>query len=144
MKLDSKGKTALHLREGLRLKPYLCTQKVPTIAMGNTFYLDGKKVSMKDKALTVAQAVQLADAITAKFEAGVRKAITSKINQNQFNAIVSVAYNIGLGAFRGSTFLKLININPNDPLIGPSIMRWTANKELIGRRKSEVAQYFTK
>ena len=144
MKLDSSGKKALHLREGLRLKPYLCTQKVPTIAMGNTFYLDGRKVTMKDKALTVTQAVQLADAITAKFENGVRKAVISKINQNQFNALVSVAYNLGLGAFRGSAFLKLVNVNPSDPKIAAAIMRWTKNKELIPRRKSEVLQYFTK
>ncbi len=142
MKLDVNGKKALHDREGLKLKPYLCTRNKPTIAMGNTFYLDGRKVTMKDKALTITQALQLADAITAKFEIGVSNALKTKINQNQFNALVSIAYNIGLTGFKSSTFLKLININPNDPKIRAAIMLWIKNKELIGRRQSEAIQYF--
>jgi lysozyme len=142
MKLDAKGKKALHDREGLRLKPYLCTQGVPTIAMGNTYYLDGRKVTMKDIALTITQAIQLSDAITAKFEIAVSKALKVKVNQNQFNALVSITYNIGINGLKTSTFLKLVNKNPNDPKISDAIMLWIKNKELIGRRKSEVKQYF--
>ena len=45
MKLNSYGYKELHQRAGLRLKPYLDTKGVPTIAMGNTYYPDGKKVT---------------------------------------------------------------------------------------------------
>ena len=143
MKLNETGHRALELREGLRLKPYLDTQGVPTIAMGNTFYLDGKKVTMKDNALTLNEAKTLARSVADIFANKVGHLITSNINQNQFNALVSLAYNIGIYGFRNSTVLKLVNKNPNDPMIRQAFMMWTKNKELIGRRKSEVNQYFS-
>jgi len=59
MKLNEEGLKILHQREGLKLKPYLDTEGIPTIAMGNTYYLDGKKVTMKDKPLTLKQAGDL-------------------------------------------------------------------------------------
>ena len=144
MKLNETGHRALELREGLRLKPYLDTQGVPTIAMGNTFYLDGKKVTMKDNALTLIEAKTLARSVADIFANKVDYLVTSNINQNQFNALVSLAYNIGIHGFRKSTVLKLVNKNPNDPMISQAFMMWTKNKELIGRRQSEVNQYFSK
>ena len=143
MKLNETGHRALELREGLRLKPYLDTQGVPTIAMGNTFYLDGKKVTMLDKPLTLDEAKTLARSVADIFANKVDYLVTSNINQNQFNALVSLAYNIGIHGFRKSTVLKLVNKNPNDPMIRQAFMLWTKNKELIGRRKSEVNQYFS-
>ena len=142
MKLNETGHRALELREGLRLKPYLDTQGVPTIAMGNTFYLNGKKVTMLDKPLTLNEAKTLARSVADIFANKVDYLVTSNINQNQFNALVSLAYNIGIHGFRKSTVLKLVNKNPSDPMIRQAFMLWTKNKELIGRRKSEVDQYF--
>ena len=142
MKLDAKGLKALHDREGLRLKPYLDTQGVPTIAMGNTFYENGKKVTMLDKPITKIEAERLGKVVADRFASEVNALIKSNVNQNQFNALVSIAYNIGINGFKTSSFLKLINKNPNDPKIKEAIMLWTKNKELIGRRKSEVSQYF--
>ena len=144
MKLDEKGYKALHDREGLRLKPYLDTRGIPTIAMGNTFYENGKKVTMLDKPITKIEAERLGKVIADRFAAEVTALIKSKVNQNQFNALVSIAYNIGINGFKASSFLKLVNENPNDQKIKDAIMLWTKNKELIGRRKSEVSQYFTK
>jgi len=144
MKLDEKGYAALHLREGLKLKPYLDTKGVPTIAMGNTYYLDGRKVTMGDKPLTLKEAQELSKIVADDFASKVDKAIISDVNQNQFNACVSLAYNIGAPGFKKSTALRLINANPNDPNIGKAFMMWTKDKELIGRRKSEVTQYFSK
>ena len=143
MKLNETGHRALELREGLRLKPYLDTQGVPTIAMGNTFYLNGKKVTMKDKPLTLKEAENLAKIVADDFANKVDYLVASNINQNQFNALVSLAYNIGIHGFRKSTVLKLVNKNPSDPMIRQAFMLWTKNKELIGRRKSEVNQYFS-
>ena len=144
MKLDEKGYEALHDREGLRLKPYLDTRGIPTIAMGNTFYENLSKVTMLDKPITKAEAERLGKVIADRFAAEVTALIKSKVNQNQFNALVSIAYNIGINGFKSSSFLKLVNKNPNDPMIRQAFMLWTKNKELIGRRKSEVSQYFTK
>ncbi len=144
MKLDESGYSELHKREGLRTKPYLDTRGIPTISLGVTYYPNGRKVTMQDKPLTIEQAERLGKVIADRFAAEVTALIKSKVNQNQFNALVSIAYNIGINGFRTSSFLKLVNKNPNDPKIKEAIMLWTKNKELIGRRKSEVSQYFTK
>jgi lysozyme len=143
MKLNSIGCKALHEREGLRLKPYLDTQGIPTIAMGNTYYEDGKKVTMQDKELTIEQAGNLATVTADKFAFQVNSLLKAKVNQNQFNALVSLAYNIGITGFRNSTVLRKVNINPNDPTIKEAFLMWTKNPELKGRRESEVKQYFT-
>lgn len=142
MKLDEKGLKALHEREGLRLKPYLDTKGVPTIAMGNTYYLDGRKVTMKDKALTLKEAGDLSTITANKFAYEVDRLVKSNVNQNQFNALVSLAYNIGINGFKNSTVLRLVNANPNSLSIKKAFMMWTKDKQLIGRRESEVRQYF--
>ena len=144
MRLDDKGYNALHEREGLRLKPYLDTRGVPTIALGNTYYVDGKKVTMQDTPLTSREAVKLGRIISDNFAKEVFGLLKKEVNQNQFNALVSLAYNIGVPAFTKSTVLRRVNINPNDPTIKNAFMMWTKNKELIGRRKAEAAQYFLK
>lgn len=144
MVISEKGLKKLHEREGLRLKPYLDTRGVPTIAMGNTNYLDGRAVTMKDKALTIEQAQQLGEITAKKFALGVNSLVSKEVNQNQFDALVSLAYNIGLGGFKNSTLLKRVNANPNDPIIKDAFMMWSKNKELIGRRESEIKQYFSK
>lgn len=143
MKLSEKGLKALHQREGLRLKPYLDSVGVPTIAMGNTYYANGKKVTMKDKPLTMAQAVELGNLIANEFACSVDKDITACVNQNQFDACVSFAYNIGKVGFKKSTVLKRINLNPCDPTIRNAFMMWRKPVEIIGRRQSEVKQYFS-
>lgn len=143
MKLDEKGLQELHKREGLRFKPYLDTKGVPTIAMGNTYYLDGRKVTMKDKPLTLKEAGDLSTITANKFAYEVDRLVKSNINQNQFNALVSLAYNIGINGFKNSTVLKLVNLDPNINMIRNAFMMWTKDKELVGRRESEVKQYFS-
>jgi lysozyme len=142
MKLDKIGLKELHTREGLELKPYLDTKGIPTIAMGNTFYLDGRKVTMKDKPLTLKEALELSKKVVHRFEKAVNSAVKSTVNQNQYNSLVSIIYNIGVTGFKNSTFLRLLNKNPNDPKIYAAIMMWTKDKELIGRRTQEAKQYF--
>src|SRR3989304_3132749 len=99
MKLGEKGYAALHGREGLKLKPYLDTKGVPTIAMGNTYYLDGRSVTMRDRALTLQEATKLSEIVSNNFASFVDSKIKSKVNQNQFNACVSICYNIGKAGF---------------------------------------------
>ena len=142
MKLDESGYSELHKREGLRTKPYLDTRGIPTISLGVTYYPNGRKVTMQDKPITKIEAERLGKVVADRFASEVTTLIKSNVNQNQFNALVSIAYNIGINGFKTSSFLKLVNKNPNDPKIKEAIMLWTKNKELIGRRKSEVNQYF--
>ena len=142
MKLDESGYSELHKREGLRTKPYLDTKGVPTISLGVTYYPNGRKVTLKDRPLTLKEAEELAKIVANDFAKFVDSKIKTKVNQNQFNACVSICYNIGKSGFESSTFLKLINIDPNDHKIASAIMMWVKDTELIGRRCSEVIQYF--
>ena len=148
MKTNKEGIKILHEFEDCKLKAYLCPAKVWTIGWGNTFYADGSKVKEGDK-MTQIQADRLFEVILAKFESGVRNAIKVTLTDNQFSALVSFAYNVGLANFRGSTLLRKLNINPNDPSIGSEFLRWVNKgsafeKGLTRRRKAESDLYFKK
>ena len=54
--------------EGLKLKPYLDTKGIPTIAIGNTYYKNGEPVKMTDKPLTKEQAIELGKDTIQDFE----------------------------------------------------------------------------
>lgn len=95
--------------EGLRLKPYLDSVKVPTIGYGTTYYEDGKKVTLNDPEITEARAEQLFAVHLDTFAASVEKLVQVPLTDNQFGAICSFVYNLGSGAFAKSTLLKKLN-----------------------------------
>jgi len=149
MKLDTKGYNLIKEFEGYSSRPYKCSAGIPTIGYGNTFYPDGRKVTLKDAQITRKQADDIFISIVDNFALKVLKMINKPITQNQFNALVSFAYNVGVGNFQKSTLLKLVNINPNDAMIAKEFLKWNkaAGKELKGltnRRIKESALYFTK
>ena len=148
MILDNKGYLFITKHEGLRLKPYLCPAKIPTIGYGNTYYSDGKRVTLLDKDITKQQAFDMFKEIANRFGKRVDELVTSNINQNQFNALVSFAYNVGTGNFASSTLLKKINKNPNDLTLKAEFLRWNkaGGKVLNGltnRRNEEADLYFS-
>jgi len=127
------------------LKAYICPAGVWTIGIGTTIFPNGQRVKQGDE-ITESQAFdflrfdlrttqQLVDAFT-----------TDLVNQAQFDSLVSFAYNVGTNALKGSTLLKKVNINPNDPLIGKEFGKWVyaGGKILPGlvrRRKAESWLY---
>jgi lysozyme len=148
MILDNKGYLFITKHEGLSLKPYLCPAKIPTIGYGNTYYSDGKRVTLLDKDITKQQAFDMFKEIANRFGKRVDELVTSDINQNQFNALVSFAYNVGTGNFASSTLLKKINKNPNDLTLKAEFLRWNkaGGKVLNGltnRRNEEADLYFS-
>ena len=149
MKLDNKGYELICQFEGLRLKPYLCSAKIPTIGYGNTYYPNGKRVTLLDKSITESEAFEMFKVIADKYAQRVSEMVKKELNQNQFNSLVSFAYNVGTGNFSTSTLLKKINVNPNDLTIKNEFAKWNkANKKVIDgltkRRKAESDLYFTK
>lgn len=133
--------------EGLRLTAYKCSAGKDTIGYGNTFYEDGSKVKPGDK-ITVDRAVKLLEFILDKFEDSVQKLVTPELNENQMAALVSFAYNCGVGNLKSSTLLKKVNADPNDPTIADEFKKWTkaGGKVLTGlvkRRNAESILYFT-
>jgi len=95
--------------EGLMLKAYLCPAGVPTIGYGHT----GPDVTRADvtarKEITRAEADRLLATDLVRFENGVSSLLDVEVTQNEFDALVSLAFNIGLGAFGKSTLRRLLN-----------------------------------
>ena len=148
MKLNNSGYLIICEFEGFSAKPYLCSAKIPTIGYGNTYYTDGKRVTLLDKEITKVQAFEMFKTIADKFASKVSQLVTSPLNQNQFNALVSLAYNIGTGNFASSTLLKKVNKNHNDTSIELEFKKWNKvnKKEVAGltkRRLYESKVYFS-
>ena len=80
--------------EGCKLEAYKCPAGVWTIGYGHTGSVDGKAIGAGMK-ITLAKADELLKADLAKFEAKVNKYDKYKWTQNEFDALVSFAYNIG-------------------------------------------------
>lgn len=147
MKLNNDGYNLITKHEGFSSKPYLCPAKVPTIGYGNTYYHDGKRVTLLDNPITKEQAFEMFKEIADRFAKAVSQSVTADINQNQFNALVSFAYNVGVANLKKSTLLKLVNANPNNPQIKNEFLKWTkANGVLLNgllkRRNDESSVYF--
>lgn len=132
--------------EGLRLKPYLDAIGVPTIGYGNTYYLDGSKVTMKDKPISKDEAWALLQDHVDDFITRVDK-LAPGLNENQLSALTSFAYNVGLGNLKKSTLLKKVKANKVDPTIKAEFLKWdrAGGKVLPGltkRRVEESELYF--
>ena len=148
MKLDENGYKLICEFEGLSLKPYLCSAKISTIGFGNTYYPNGVRVTLLDKPITKDYAFEIFKDIADKFAKRVASMVKKPLTQNQFNSLVSFAYNVGTGNFSTSTLLKKVNANPNDLSIRAEFMRWNrANKVVVRgltiRRKKESDLYFS-
>ena len=108
LKLSKRGADLMKRYEGFSSAPYIDMVGVSTIGYGNTYYPDRRKVKMTDKNLTEPQAAQLAmDIINLDFAPAVNKIFkdeiaAGKLNQNMFDALVSLAYNIGTSALANS------------------------------------------
>ena len=130
-------------------KPYVCSGGVNTIGYGTTIYPNGKKVQMTDRAISVNEAEAYLMHDIQFFGRRVDKIVLSNVNQNQFDALVSFAYNVGIGNLTKSTLLRKVNMNPNDLTISNEFLKWNkaGGKVLNGltrRRKAEATLYFEK
>lgn len=89
--------------EGCRLTAYFDVANIPTIGYGRT-----TNVRMGDTCTQEQADAWLAEEVE-QFRRGVRSVVLVPLNDNQLSALVSLSYNIGLAAFRGSTLLRKLN-----------------------------------
>ncbi|OVE50547.1 lysozyme [Chromobacterium violaceum] len=142
MKTNAAGISLIKQFEGVRLAAYQDLVGVWTIGYGHT----GPDVKA-GMTITQQQADQLLAADLEKFETGVRKAVIVPLNANQFSALVSFSYNLGLGNLRSSTLLRLLNKGDYDGAAA-QFPRWNraggqAVPGLTRRRKAEQALFLT-
>lgn len=137
MRIGKAGLDLIKEFEGLRLKAYIPVKgDVPTIGWGHT-----KGVKIGDK-ITKATAEKYLTQDIAPTVAAVNRAIKVPVTQNEFDACVSLAFNVGITAFNKSTLVKRINQTPLE------FLRWNKfrGKPLAGltrRRKTEMKLYNT-
>lgn len=148
-KTSQNGINLIKKYEGFQSKPYLCPAKVPTIGYGATFYPNGQRVKMTDPPINEGQATVLLSDMLTTYEKAVDSYCRDDINQNQFDALVSFAYNLGASALKSSTLLRKVNLNPNDTTIKNEFLKWVnaGGKPLTGlikRRTEEANLYFKK
>ena len=122
---------------------------VDTIGYGTIAYPDSTKVKVGDPEITEEKAVEyLMFEVNQKAKV-ILPLIHSTLNDNQFGALVSFAYNLGEGNLKGSTLLQKVNTNPNDPAIQLEFDKWIYSnhlpvKGLELRRRAEWELYNTK
>ena len=148
MKLSTNGFNLLAELEGVVLNPYKDSVGIPTIGIGSTYYEDGTKVTMKDKAITKERAIQLAKNVVKSFEARVNKSILLPMTQNQFDAMVLLCYNIGESSFARSSVVRNFNAG-NLQKAADSFLLWNkaggkVSKGLTNRRQKERNLFLTK
>jgi lysozyme len=131
--------------EGLSLQAYPDGRGY-SIGYGVQTYENGQAVRVSDK-ITRDRAEQLLLHHATLNGNAVSRSILISLNQNQFDALVSLCYNIGAGAFAGSTLVKVINANPKDfGAIEKEFLRWVNSNgkplpALVERRRAESLIY---
>ena len=147
MKISEKGLSMIERFEGCLLKASNKLDGVWTIGYGQTGSYYGKRVR-RGMTTTKAEAhAWLRDHSIKTYEDAVTQAVKVPLNQHQFDAMVSFAYNVGVGALKQSTALRKLNAGDYAGA-ADALTMWTKcnGKVLAGlvrRRKEERALFLT-
>jgi len=153
--MNKAGEELITQSEDIRLKAYLCPAGIPTIGRGHT---DG--VTMEDvrtgRTITAEQERSLFKSDMVKWEKAVRACLTRVPDENQLAAMISLAFNIGMGSpkvpgFSTSTVLKAFNAG-DDAAAARAFSMWNKYRKdgklvvsegLTLRRAREAALFLT-
>ena len=135
-----KGVELIKSFEGLVLRTYKCSSGVPTIGYGHT----GSDV-VANMQITEKQAEELLRKDLRRFEKGVCELVHVPLTQNEFDALVSFAFNCGLGALEESTLRRRLNAGDDKPAVfRQELVKWVNGPAgplpgLVRRRNAEIA-----
>ena len=145
MRLSSKGLDLIKEFEGLELKAYRCPANILTIGYGHT----GSDVK-EDLTITEEQANRYLMSDTESAQQCVSSFVVTKLNQNEYDALVSFTFNVGPTAFVNSTLLKLLNEGVTKVVVSAEFLRWVkaggeeASPGLVRRREAERKLFLEK
>jgi lysozyme len=122
--------------EGCKLFAYLDIGGVWTIGVGHT----GPEV-VKGLTCSMEQALQWLKEDSEEAQEAIRQSVEGLLTQNQFNALVSFVFNVGINAFKKSTMLKLINKGDFDGA-AKEFTKWNKDngKEILGLSKRRILE----
>jgi lysozyme len=153
MQLSENGSRIIKNFEGLRLTAYRDAAGAWTIGYGSTRYHDGKQVRPGDKLASEIQADALFRNTLGQYEDAVNQLVKASLTQNQFDALVSFAYNEGTGALETSTLLVKLNEKNYaeaaahflawDKITDPKTGKKVVLETLVQRRKEESKLFLT-
>ncbi len=140
MTIDERGIDLITSHEGLRLKAYQDSGGVWTIGYGHTATAKSGMTITKDQART------LFKRDVNRFEQCVNETITQPLTQEQFNALVSFAYNRGCNGFKKSQIVEYVNAGDYTAAtkVWPTVAVTAGGKRLAGlvkRRTNEAAMF---
>ena len=151
MKMSQKGKELLRDWEGVELEVYKDSAGLETIGVGHLLTdheketgiitIDGVAV-LYENGLTPEEVLDLLGQDLERFETAVNQSVKVDIGQNQFDALVSFAFNVGVANFKSSTLLKRLNAAAYRE-VPEQLRRWNKAggkvvQGLINRREKEI------
>ena len=142
MRVSQKGINLIKKFEGIRLRSYICPAGVLTVGYGHT----GPDV-YPNQQITEEEAEKLLWKDTESAQQTVSSFVTAKINQNEYDALVSFTFNIGPTAFINSTLLRLLNNGADRKVVAAEFGRWVkagSDQPVPGlvRRREEERKLF--
>lgn len=133
VKRMSKATNLIARFEGLRLLSYQDEAGIWTIGYGSTFNpFSGVKVKAGDQ-ITETEALRWLKKAVGDFAEQVKRSVRVPQTQNQLDALTSLAYNIGIGAFQRSTLLRLLNQGADKTAVADQFLRWNLIKGKVSR-----------
>lgn len=147
MRTSAKGRAAITQREGNKLTAYPdpATGGDPwTIGVGHTSAAGPPKV-VKGMKITAADSDEILARDLKEVEKAVNESVKVRLSQNEFDALVSLAFNIGNGAFAKSTLVKKLNAGDRagaaDQFLVWNKAAGKVMKGLVTRRQDERSQF---
>lgn len=144
MRISENGIEFIRQLEGEKLTAYPDIVGIWTIGVGHTGFVDGKPVA-RGMAITKEKSKELLTADLKRFESAVNDAVKVTITQNQFDALVSLAFNIGEGAFARSTLVNKLNAGDKKGAAEQFLVWKNAggrvSQGLLNRRQKEKAMF---
>ena len=144
--------------EGVKVKPYQCPALLWTVGVGHVIDPNHAKVPLAerkalaipsgwDRVLTMGEVDEILAKDLARFESGVQRLCPSGLTPGRFCALVSFAFNVGLGNLQNST-LRMKHNRGEFEGAAEEFLKWNkaGGKELKGlttRRKDERALYLS-
>ena len=127
---------------GLYLKAYQDSGGVWTIGYGSTYDFDKQRKVQQGDIITAEQAQKWLEITTSKDAVEIKNLVKVPLNNNELNALISFCYNVGLGAFKASSLLRLLNSGADKKIVADQFDRWVFDngvkvKGLITRRNAE-------